>query len=102
MRCTPATGVYLIGVSHRHTSYRGVYLIRYASYGHVSHTIYALRNVYDIDVSLSRAFYCEKAAFRLLLAGPYRFSYIKVAEGSTGQAPAGKVASGSKIGRVYI
>jgi hypothetical protein len=39
---------------------------------------------------------------QLLLADSYRFGHAEVAEDSAGQAPAGKMASGSKVGRVYI
>jgi hypothetical protein len=58
---------------------------------------------------LAPAKHCPKwAAFQLLLAGSYRFSYTEVAEGSAGQvlgvevASGGKAASVSKVGRVYI
>jgi hypothetical protein len=34
----------------------------------------------------------------LLLAGSYRFRYTEVAEGSAGQVPGDKVASGGKGG----
>jgi hypothetical protein len=42
------------------------------------------------------------AAFRPLLAGLGRFGYTETVEGSAGQAPGGKVASGDKVGRIYV
>jgi hypothetical protein len=38
----------------------------------------------------------------LLLASSYRLRYREAAEASAGQAPADKVTSGIKVGRMYI
>jgi hypothetical protein len=55
--------------------------------------------VYILDSGLSREIFSLTKTMQSVASSSYKFSYTETAEGSAKQAPANKVASGSKVGR---
>jgi hypothetical protein len=55
--------------------------------------------VYILDSGLSCEIFSLTKTMQSVASSSYKFSYTETAEGSAKQAPANKVASGSKVGR---